>query len=261
MLPARAPAPQVSLKELRPLDPPAPLDASARALLDRLTTPYRFHAFTKIPATQSVTSLTKHGRSAPGGTSASESPIIQFGQKLAMPKCVAGDGALSPTELGTLTHAALQHLDFPRACDAADLARQVAELIAARKLRSDIGGSIDLPAIEWLMQTELGRLICKQALLVRREVPIYYPSTVIASEDPMDRVMIRGQIDALIPSDNGLVLVDYKTDRVTDETVDARAEFYRGQVEAYGDAVGRITGESVKTTYLVFLTPRILKRM
>jgi ATP-dependent helicase/nuclease subunit A len=73
--------------------------------------------------------------------------------------------------------------------------------------------------------------------------------------------MIRGQIDALIPTDNGLVLIDYKTDRVTEETVDARAEFYRGQVESYGNAVKSITGLPIIATYLVFLTPRLIRPM
>jgi ATP-dependent helicase/nuclease subunit A len=77
----------------------------------------------------------------------------------------------------------------------------------------------------------------------------------------MDRVMIRGQIDALIPADDGLVLIDYKTDRVTEETIDARAEFYRAQVESYGEAVRRITGQDVKATYLFFLTPRLIRKI
>jgi ATP-dependent helicase/nuclease subunit A len=58
-----------------------------------------------------------------------------------------------------------------------------------------------------------------------------------------------------------LVLIDYKTDRVTEDTVDARAEFYRGQVESYANAVKAITGQPIVATYLVFLTPRIVRTM
>ncbi|HTL28224.1 MAG TPA: 3'-5' exonuclease, partial [Tepidisphaeraceae bacterium] len=252
------------LADLKPLDPPAPLDPSAAALVARLTTPYRFNGFSDLPATQSVTSLTKHGRSAPGGIAESITDLVRFDQKLPMPRCLASDARLSPTEIGSLTHAALQHLDFTRPCDANDLKQQIEQLIAKKKLATACGDSLDLAAIEWLMQSEVGKLLCKHAKALRREVPIYYPAVaegLQASNDPMDRVMIRGQIDALIPADDGLVLIDYKTDRVTEETIDARAEFYRAQVESYGEAVRRITGQDVKATYLFFLTPRLIRKI
>ena len=37
----------------------------------------------------------------------------------------------------------------------------------------------------------------------------------------------------MIVDDDGLVVIDYKTDRVTADTLAARADFYRPQVEAY----------------------------
>jgi len=43
-------------------------------------------------------------------------------------------------------------------------------------------------------------------------------------------------LDVLIPDAQGLIIVDYKTDSVTSNTIDARAEFYRPQVTAYRDA-------------------------
>ena len=46
----------------------------------------------------------------------------------------------------------------------------------------------------------------------------------------MDRVMVRGRLDVMLPLSDGLLVADYKTDRVTAETVDARVEFYREQI-------------------------------
>lgn len=252
---------QQHLADLEPLNPPAKLDDSARAVIGRLTKAYPFEAFTSLAATQSVTSITKHGRAAPGGIAESFTDLVKFEQKLPLPKCVTIDAKLSPTEIGSLTHAALQHIDFTRSCDAADLKQQIDQLIEKKKLSRDCNASLDLAAIKWLMQTEVGNLLCEHAKVLRREVPIYYPVETIESNDPMGRVMIRGQIDALIPTENGLVLIDYKTDRVTAETIDARAEFYRGQVESYANAVKSITKQPIIGTYLVFLTPRLIRQM
>ncbi len=252
---------QQHLADLEPLDPPLKCDATAQSVIDRLTKDYPFEAFTTLAATQSVTSITKHGRAAPGGIAPSFTELVPFDQKLALPKCVTADAKLAPTEIGSLTHAALQHIDFTRSCDAADLKLQIEQLVAKKKLARDCNESLDLTAIEWLMQTDVGKLLCKHAKLLRREVPIYYPIKTIESSDPMDRVMIRGQIDALIPTESGLVLIDYKTDRVTEETIDSRAEFYRGQVESYANAVRSITNQPIIATYLVFLTPRLIRSM
>ena len=43
----------------------------------------------------------------------------------------------------------------------------------------------------------------------------------------------------------GILLVDYKTDRVTPETMEARAEEYKPQLRAYAWALERITGKKV----------------
>jgi ATP-dependent helicase/nuclease subunit A len=69
-------------------------------------------------------------------------------------------------------------------------------------------------------------------------------------------MMVRGKIDVLIDSRDGLIVVDYKTDRVTAETIHPRVEFYRAQVLAYAGAVGAIAQRRIAASYLVFLSPR-----
>jgi ATP-dependent helicase/nuclease subunit A len=77
----------------------------------------------------------------------------------------------------------------------------------------------------------------------------------------MDRVMVRGRIDVLIPNQDGLILADFKSDQLTLQTVAARAEFYKPQIMAYRDAIAKITVKPVKSCYLVFLQPRVLSEV
>ncbi len=77
----------------------------------------------------------------------------------------------------------------------------------------------------------------------------------------MDRVMVRGRIDLMLATNDGWLLVDYKTDRVQGEDIDRRAEFYAGQLQYYRDAVQRITGTPVAGAALVFLHPREIRRV
>ena len=54
---------------------------------------------------------------------------------------------------------------------------------------------------------------------------------------------------ALLEAD-GITVVDFKTDYVTEETLEQLAERYRPQVETYAHALSRIYGMPIKASYL-----------
>jgi ATP-dependent exoDNAse (exonuclease V) beta subunit len=69
-----------------------------------------------------------------------------------------------------------------------------------------------------------------------------------------DRVL-EGVVDLLYRDDDGLVVVDYKTDAVPLSAYAARVDFYRPQLAAYAAAVEAATGEQVARCVLLFLSP------
>ena len=68
-----------------------------------------------------------------------------------------------------------------------------------------------------------------------------------------DRVL-EGFIDPL-DRDNGLVIIDYKTDAVPATALDQRVAFYRPQMAAYATALTAATNEPVTRCILIFLSP------
>ena len=66
--------------------------------------------------------------------------------------------------------------------------------------------------------------------------------------------VLEGFID-LIYRDDGLVIVDYKTDTVPAVALDQRVAFYRPQMAAYAAALQAATLEPVTRCILVFLSP------
>jgi len=58
--------------------------------------------------------------------------------------------------------------------------------------------------------------------------------------------LVRGVIDLMFQEDDGWVIVDYKTDAVTDSSVNKLVDHYRGQVNGYADTWQLLTGETVK---------------
>ena len=69
-----------------------------------------------------------------------------------------------------------------------------------------------------------------------------------------DRVL-EGFID-LLYRDDGLVIIDYKTDAVPATALNQRVAFYRPQMAAYATALQAATNEPVTRCILLFLSPR-----
>ena len=63
-----------------------------------------------------------------------------------------------------------------------------------------------------------------------------------------DEVLLQGIVDAFIVEDDGIILVDYKTDRVKSE--EELRERYRKQIMLYSDALEAILGKRVKRRVL-----------
>jgi ATP-dependent helicase/nuclease subunit A len=74
---------------------------------------------------------------------------------------------------------------------------------------------------------------------------------VMAVED----VVVHGQIDLWFEEGGELVVVDYKTDRVSASEVAQRASEYSAQVRLYGLALERLVGRAPDRAYLHFLRP------
>ena len=243
--PSRRAAPwtdaQQRMARLEPLDPPPPPHPVADEVVRRLAGTYPFRAYTAVAAAVSVTSVT-------GATTLRPPPLLPEARQ------PTGD------EVGAATHRVLQHLDFTRPCDAADIGAQVSELVERRLMDSRAAGLVDAGTIEWLVATEVGALLRTHAKRLRRELPIYadvppHAPGLPPSADPLDRVMLRGRIDVLVPTGDGCVVIDYKTDSVAADRVSERLAIYRPQLDAYSGAVARMTGRPVRTL-VVFFTPR-----
>jgi ATP-dependent exoDNAse (exonuclease V) beta subunit len=76
-----------------------------------------------------------------------------------------------------------------------------------------------------------------------------YVGTVVG-----DRVL-EGFIDLVYEDDDGLVIVDYKTDTVPLAALDRRVAYYRPQVAAYVAGLAAATGRPVARAVLLFLSP------
>ena len=75
-----------------------------------------------------------------------------------------------------------------------------------------------------------------------------------------EEVLLQGVIDLWFEDEDGVTVVDFKSDRIQPGEEQERAEYYRPQLEAYSKALKTILGvEKLKTVLWFFKTARAVE--
>ncbi|CAN5494554.1 helicase-exonuclease AddAB subunit AddA [soil metagenome] len=242
--------------------------ASAEALWRRLTHPYPFAELMTLRASTAVTAIAHdladsdavlHAFDGEPIRDNADAPSID--RSLRRPRVGTDVLAPTPVDIGTATHLMLQHVQFSRECTLADLQLQRNELVARKIMPATLSESIDLGAIDWLAnQTELGKALREHEASLLREVPVNFPLAASRGE-PLDRVMVRGRIDALLPiplnKPRRVLIIDFKTDWIAgDVERNPRTAIYQRQLNEYARAIHAMLGPANVETCLVYLRSR-----
>jgi len=231
-------------------------DAQSRALLaelkDRLDWRYPFAWATREAAKQSVTALTHHD---------DEFARLDYSRALDRRPLalVASDPAAVPPgsarQIGTAVHLVISSVDLAQPVTRQSLERTRDRLVETGAIVSDVAAAIDLDAILSFFESELGALALDGDNAVHREWPFTFGLRV-GEPEASELVVVQGIIDMLVQTPDGLVVIDFKSDRVTGEQIAPRAEAYRGQLDLYGRAASDILQCPVRQKWLYFLTPQ-----
>ena len=212
------------------------------------------------PAKQSVTSLTHHS---------DEYVKIDYSRALErQPKivCVAETESAEPIEgrlIGTAAHLVISRLDLagPVTVEAVDQIK--GKLLADSAISKAVAGHIDTQSILNFFQSELGHTVVEAQNSLWREWPFTYAMPASELPDSSDErraasdeiIVVQGIIDMLVRTPRGLLVIDFKTDRINAGEVSQRAEFYRQQLDLYGRAASAILKAKILAKWLYFLTP------
>ena len=69
-----------------------------------------------------------------------------------------------------------------------------------------------------------------------------------------EKLLLQGVVDCAIVEEDGIVVIDFKTDRLRDGDPEPAVARYREQVQAYAKALSRIYEKPVKEAYLYFFS-------
>lgn len=207
-----------------------------------------------LPSKVTATALKSGFRSAEAAEGAEEiAPIADLRHdRFRRPLFAAEDKGLTPTEKGTALHMAMQLIDFGRCGSLEDISEEIKRMEAMRLLTPPQARSIDPGKLMKFFRSDTGRRALASGHTEREfKFSVLLPAEKIYGRGEGE-VLLQGVIDLFFEEEDGIVLVDFKSDRVTAATRAARAGEYAGQLEAYAEALKLITGKPIKEKHLFF---------
>ncbi|MBE7003614.1 MAG: helicase-exonuclease AddAB subunit AddA [Ruminococcaceae bacterium] len=219
--------------------------------MDALSWTYPWPGSTELCAKLTATQLKGRAADAEIAEQAKLPPRLR---SLARPRFVEEHTKLTGAERGTAIHLVMEHLRFD--CEAtADAVRAEIDALRDRRLLTpEQAEAADAEAIARFLRSSLAARI-RAGTGVEREYRFSLLSPARAYDAlaaPEDSVLLQGVVDCFFEEDGELVVLDFKTDRITQEELAERAAYYQPQLEAYASALSRITGKRVKERILYF---------
>ena len=229
------------------------LSAEAVELLRQaLSFQYPHQAATAAPSKQTATQRKGRLKDQEAAENAKEPKRVRHPWR--KPSFVEGDAGGKAR--GSATHLALQYLRFENCCTRQGLEQELERLTREGFLSIEQGKLVNCDQLWNFFTTSLGRRLCTGENVLREfKFSILDDGSAFDPALENEKILLQGVVDCALMEDDGIIVMDFKTDRVTEQTIATAVEGYRPQVEAYADALSRIFEKNVKAKYLYFFHP------
>lgn len=201
--------------------------ADREELLKRMNYRYPYEALTVASAKTSVSEMVHSGTK----------------NKFSLRPAFVSKAGLTPAQRGTATHKFMQFADYFEA--AADLEGEMQRLVERGFISQQERDAINRDEVLKFFSSDLFTRMA-DCLALHREMR--FLTEVAVSElygtESDEKTVVQGVIDCVIEEENGLCVLDFKTDRVGQEEV--LADMYGLQLEIYSKACEKIFGKPVR---------------
>ena len=156
-------------------------------------------------------------------------------------------------EYGNAVHAVMQYICYENCGSLKEVSREIQRLIDNGFLSEEQGSLVSADRITKFFSTEIGNKLKNGVSNLREfKFSILDNGNHYGENLEGEQVLLQGVVDCALMEPDGITIIDFKTDKVTVETVTSAAERYREQVETYAEAMHRIFEMPIKAKYLYF---------
>ena len=136
---------------------------------------------------------------------------------------------------GTAVHRVMECYDFTSECSPKE---QLEQMRKAGRITEELSSLVQLSKVQVFVDSETGARMRQAALLGK----LYREKPFVMSFSDEDMTLIQGIIDVFWIEEDGIVLLDYKTDAVSNPK--ELVLRYEEQLNLYADALNRVFAES-----------------
>jgi len=170
------------------------------------------------------------------------------------PEFLKPEKTISGSDRGTIYHHIMELIPFAANMPKNAVKATLDGMVKDGRLKPEDRDAVNDNKFVKFFASELGIRMCRaeDAGTLRREQPfvIGLPAKELFPDSESDEiVLVQGVIDAFFEEEDGIVLMDYKTDRIHE---DAKAELtkkYQSQLGYYRTALEMLTGKKVKEVW------------
>ncbi|MGM9588777.1 MAG: helicase-exonuclease AddAB subunit AddA [Faecousia sp.] len=245
-----ASAPEPSENSLGVQIPIAQMPVGAAASLTAgLSFHYAHQAATKAPSKQTATD--RKGRQKDAEAAEHTPQSHQTVRRWRKPTFISAEK--DGRAYGNAIHAAMQYIRYENCGTLDEVRKEIRRLLDEGYLSEEQFLLVDCERIAAFFQSELGRkLVAGVSCLREFKFSILDEGSHYGEDLQEEQILLQGVVDCALLEGDGITILDFKTDRVSEKTAKMAAERYRPQVETYGQALSRIYELPVKAKYLYF---------
>ena len=174
-----------------------------------------------------------------------------------LPKFMTEEETLTGAPRGTAYHRVMELLDFEKMYDRQTLEAEINTFVEQGRMTREMADSVRTADVLGFLDSSVGKRMRTSAdcgkLWKEQPFVLGIPEQELYKDEPEgDFALVQGIIDVYFEEEDGLVVLDYKTDKVY--KIEELVEKYHAQLDYYGRALEQITGKKVKEKVLYSFT-------
>ena len=210
---------------------------------------YDHFAATQTPSKQTATQRKGRQKDAEAAEDTREPKNVQRSWR----KPSFSSGQVQGKAYGSAIHGALQYIRYEQCKDEEQIREEIDRLVRQGFLTSEQGKLVNCRKIAAFFGSEIGQKLQAGVPCLREfKFSVLDDACSYGQDLEGEQVLLQGVVDCALLEDDGITVIDFKTDYVTEENLPSVVARYRPQVEVYGDALRRIYEMDVKAKYLYF---------
>ena len=210
---------------------------------------YTHNSATTIPSKQTATGLKGRDKDLEAADHTPE-PKVTI-RKWRKPSFLSE--TISGRDYGNIMHTVMQYISYSKCADALEIQAEIDRLVQRGFLTAEQGQAVDIKKLKMFFSTEIGQKLCCGVPYIREfkfsmlDEGLKYDSALVG-----ESILLQGVVDCALLENDGITVIDFKTDYVSENTLPEIVSRYRQQVQIYADALQRIYEQPIKARFLYF---------